>query len=429
MAILLVVACDTTRRSGTTVRPNLPGKPLPGKTTPMDTIRWTPSNCGKPPIGQSSGQPGGNKPAGETYHVSFLLPFLSNQVSGEGIPEKSRLALQFYAGAKIALEQLSAETSLQLMVNVWDTQANDSDFEKLMRNSRLEKSSVFIGPVRASHVSMFADWTKQRKKILISPESPTADLTQGNPGFIQINPSLRSHCETIVRYVRKRHKADAVTLICKKKEADRLVYFQNANAAVGGNTRFNEILIPDESKDFSSVDLKKYLRAGRTSIFILPSWASQDFIMAFMRRLKEVKGSNQVEVYGMPQWRNFDAIEPEYLSQLNVHITAASWLDYGASEIKEFQQKFYDATGSLPDEDAFNGYDVTMFVGRMLAMHGLSFPEQLSSEKANTLRGRFVFSKIFASGGLDQGTNQPDYWENTFVHLLRFNQFQYEPVE
>jgi hypothetical protein len=218
-------------------------------------------------------------------------------------------------------------------------------------------------------------------------------------------------------------------LICKEKEADRLPYFQDANTALGGTTRFNEVIVPDDSKGFDKVDLKKHLRAGRTSIFVLPSWANQDFIMAFMRKLKEIKGSNQVEVYGMPQWRNFEAIEPEYLSQLNVHITAASWQDYGVSEVKVFQQKFYDTTGSLPDEDAFNGYDVTLFVGRMLDKYGLSFPEHLSSEKANTLRGRFVFSKIFASGGLDQGTNQPDYWENTFVHLLRFNQFQYEPVE
>ncbi|MBL7807567.1 MAG: hypothetical protein JNN28_07135 [Saprospiraceae bacterium] len=423
------ISCDPARRAGTPTRPGTPGKPAPGKSTPMDTIRWTPSNSGKPPIGQGGNQPGSNKPNGATYHIAYLLPFLSNQMEGEEVPEKSKLALQFYAGGKLALEQLSAETSIQLVVNVWDTQANDTDFEKVMNNSRLDKSTVFIGPVRASHVSTFASWTKQRGKILVSPETPSADLTQGNPGFVQINPSLRAHCETITQYVRKRNKADAVTLVCKEKEADRMIYFQQANARMGGTTRLNELVIPDDQKGFEQTDLRKYLRAGRTSVFVLPSWASQDYIMAFLRKLKEVKGSHQVEVYGMPQWRHFDAIEPEYLSQLNVHITSAGWQDYTDPDIKAFQQKFYESTGTLPDDDAFNGYDVTLFVGRMLAKYGLSFPEHLGSEKANTLRGRFAFSQIFTNGGVDQGNNQPDYWENTFVHLLRFDQFRYVPVE
>lgn len=423
----ILASCDPSRRSTAPAKPNGANQPS-GKPAPMDTIRWSPANGGKPPIGPATGQPGGNKPSGATYHISFLLPFLSNQMTGEEVPDKSRLALQFYSGAKLALEQLSKEESITLVADVWDTQANDADFEKAMKNSRLDKSSVFIGPVRASHVSMFAEWTKERRKILVSPETPSAELTQDNPGFVQMNPSLRAHCEAITRFVRKRHKADAVTLVCKAKEADRLPYFQNANAATGGTVRFNEIVLPDDAKGIESAELRKYLKAGRTSVFVLPSWASQDFVMAFMRKLKEVKGSNQVEVYGMPQWRTFEAIEPDYLNSLNVHITSAGWLDYTDEEIKTFQQRFYETTGTIPDDDGFNGYDVTLFVGKMLARYGLSFPEKLSGEKAITLRGQFQFSKIYQNGQVDDGKNRPDYWENTFVHLLKFEQYQYVPV-
>ncbi|MCC7465011.1 MAG: hypothetical protein IT261_02015, partial [Saprospiraceae bacterium] len=179
---ILGTSCDPSRRSGTTTRPTQPSKPAPGKSMPMDTIRWTTPAGGKPPIGPSTNKPSGQQPAGATYHIGFLLPFLSNQMSGEEVPDKSRLALQFYAGAKIALEQLSTEENIHLNADVWDTQANDADFEHLMANPRLTKPTVFIGPVRSSHVSMFASWTKSRGKILISPETPSAELTSGNPG-------------------------------------------------------------------------------------------------------------------------------------------------------------------------------------------------------------------------------------------------------
>jgi len=424
---LALIACNPARRTAGPARPNQPSKPVPGKPAPIDTIRWTPNNSGKPPIGTVPDKPA--KPTvGETYHIAFLLPFLSSQMTGGVVPEKSRLAVQFYAGAKIALEQLSSEVQINLVTDAWDTQINDADFQKLLTNPRLEKSSVFIGPIRSNHLETFAEWTKKRRKILISPESPNAYLTTQNPDFLQINPSLRAHCEAITRHVRKASRPDAVTLVCKQKEADRLPYFREANTVMGGSTPFNELLVPDEATNFDKVDLKRYLRAGRTSVFVLPTWASQDFVMAFLRRLKDVKGSNNVEVYGMPQWKNFDAIDPEYFSSLNVHISAASWFDYSVQELKDFQEKFFTATGTIPDEDGFNGYDVTLFTGRMLSRYGLSFPERLDNETITTLRGQFSFSKIFVNGAVDDGRNAPDYWENTFVHILKFEKFGFVPA-
>lgn len=397
----------------------------------MDTVRWTNPANPRPPIKNEPGRPGtqpGPAGSGSTYHVAFLLPFLTAQADGSAVPDKSTLAVQFYAGAKIALDQLSTEERTNFVVDVYDTQASDADFQRVINNSRLEKPAVFIGPVRSSHVQTFAEWGKLRRKIIISPETPTADLTKQNPGFIQVNPSLRSHCEAIVRYIRRTHRPDAVTLLCKVKEADRLAYFHNANNALGGGV-FSELLVPDETSNFTKVDLKRYIRPGRTSVFILPTWASQDFVNAFLRNLKSVKGSNRVEVYGMPQWAGFETIEPEFFMDNNVHITSASYIDYTRQEVRDFQQKFYDATGTIPDNDAFNGYDVTLFTGRMLSRYGLSFPERLQTEVFRGLHGDLQFSNIFAADLLDDGRNLPDYVENTFVHILKFGKLGFTPAE
>jgi len=427
---LLALACTPPKRVGGPVRPNQPGRPTDRKPqSPMDTIRWTPGNP-KPPIKNNPTRPG-EQPTyrpGDTYHLAFLLPFLTNQASGSTVPEKSRLAVQFYAGAKIALEQLSREGNINLVADVYDTQAEDADFQRLMTNSRLEKAQVFIGPVRASHITSFAAWAKVRRKIVVSPESPSTGLTTQNPDFIQINPSLPAHCATITQYIRQQNQPDAVTLVCKEKEADRLAYFQQANLVAGG-TRFAELVVPDATTSFEKFDLRKYLRPGRTAVFVMPSWASQDFVMAFLRNLKAIKGSNRVEVYGMPQWQGFEAIEPEYLTALNVHISAAAYLDYSAPAIKTFQQSFYEATGTLPEEDGFNGYDVTMFTGKMLMQYGLSFPGRLQGQIFRGLRGDLRFAPVYTTTVPDDRTNQYDYLENTFVHILKFDKYGFVPVE
>ncbi len=426
----LMLACTPAKRTGGPVRPNQSGRPSDRRAqSPMDTVRWTPSNP-KPPIKTNPTRPGeqpGRKP-GDTYTLAYLLPFLTEQASGSAVPEKSRLAVQFYAGAKIALEQLSREDHVNLVVNVYDTQADDADFQKLLANPRLEKAQIFIGPIRTSHVTTMAEWAKVRRKIVISPESPASNLTAVNPDFIQTNPSLRAHCAAITAFIRQHHSPDAVTLVCKEKEADRLPYFQQANLAADG-PRFTELIVPDATTSFDKFDLKRYLKYGQTTVFVLPSWSSQDFVMAFLRNLRAVKGSNRVEVYGMPQWQNFEAIEPEYMTALNVHISAASYLNYSAPATKVFQQAFYDATGTLPDDDGFNGYDVTMFTGKMLSRYGLSFAQRLPTEAIRGLRSDFRFSPVYTTTVPDDRSNSYDYLENTFVHILKFDKYGFVPAE
>ncbi len=433
---LYIIACNPARRPQAPVRPGVPTKPKqdkPTKPVPVDTIRWTPNND-KPPIVNEPGKPPTpntgkpNKPAGNgaTYQVAYLLPFLVNQVEGNSVPEKSRLAVQFYAGAKIALEEISKEFNINLVVDVYDTQVNDADFQKLLLDRKLEKAQVFIGPIRSSHVSTFAEWGKIRRKIMISPETPNSELTASNPGFIQTNPSLRAHCEAITRHVKKTSQPDAVTIVCKEKEVDRIRYFQDANTVMG-NGKFNELRISDANNTFSGIDLKKFIKAGRTSVFILPHWANQDFVNSFLRTLKSAKGNNRVEVYGMPQWKGFESIETEFLTALNVKIAAATYIDYNDPKVKAFQQKFYDATGTIPDEDGINGYDVTLFMGRMLAYHSLSFPELLGTNAFNSLHGRFDFTRWYVTGGIDSKSNLYDYLENTHIHILKFGKDGYKP--
>lgn len=432
-ASLLFAFCNPAKKTTSTSGPKPPATTgVKPRYEPMDTVRWTPAPNAKPPIGNPSGVdlPPLTPYAGQTYRLAFLLPFLTDQVDPltQAVPEKSDLALQFYGGVSLALQKLSTEEGLNLSVDVFDTQAGDADFQRLLSNPRIDKAQVVIGPIRSSHVTMMAERIKKTRQIMISPESPNMDLTSRNPDFIQTNPSLRAHCAAITRHVLQYHRPDAVTLVCKQKEADRLPYFQQANAA--GNPRFAELIVPDAAANFDNIDLQRYFRPGRTAVFILPTWASQDFLMAFLRKLRTVRGSNRVEVYGMPQWRNFENIEPEYFAEMNVHVTSASFVDRTAEAARAFRQAFYDAYGTVPGDDAYNGYDVTMFAGKMLKKYGLSFPQRLASEPAyEGLHAQFQFAKVFSTGAVDDRLNEYDYLENTFVHILKFENYKFKPVE
>ncbi len=394
----------------------------PTSPQPIDTIRWKPNPNAAPPI---SNLPEPDKQAASTYRIALLLPFLADQFDGTAVPEKSVPALQFYAGATLALQRLS-EAGLRLEVNVLDTRQSDADFQRLLADPRLQKAQVIIGPVRPTHISLMAERARQARQILISPESPTMGLTRQHPDFIQMMPSLRAHGAAITRHILDRYRPEAVYLVLRQREADRLAFFQPNEGR-----RFGEILTPDEGAYFDKVDLEQCFSPGQTAVFVLPTWSSQDFVMAFFRKLSVVRKGRPVVVYGMPQWRQFENIEPEYFAELNVHISSAAYIDYGDEAVRTFQRAFYEAFGTVPDEEAFNGYDVVWLTGQWLQRWGLSFPQRLAEEASfRGLRSAYRFERVPAEGIApdERLSGFYDYLENTHVHVLRFQNYAFEPA-
>ncbi|MCS7035169.1 MAG: ABC transporter substrate-binding protein [Saprospiraceae bacterium] len=390
----------------------------------MDTIRWRPAPSTQPPIGDEPTRPSSST---SPYRIALLLPFLTDLADPQGItlPERSLPALQFYAGAMLALKRLS-ETNLNLEIEVLDTRLNDADFQRLLDHPRVQKAQVIVGPMRPSHISLMAERAKQNRQIVISPESPTLGLTRQNPDFIQITPSLRAHGAAIAQHILARYRPENVSLILRRREAERSAFFQPTNGR-----RFAEILTPDEGNYFDKIDLEPCFRPGQTTVFILPTWGNQDFVMAFFRKLSTARRGRPVAVYGMPQWRQFENIEPEYFADLNVHISSAAYIDPSNEAVRAFQQTFYDAYGTVPDDDAFNGYDVLMLMGQWLQRFGLSFPQRLPAEPLfNGLRGTYRFARVPAEGPAptERLSAHYDYIENTSVHILRFQNYRFEPA-
>lgn len=434
--ILLITAllgsfCHTAKKSPR--KPDVPVKP--GKKDPpnqggkVDTIRFDPAKNVPPPIkdGDDNGTKEGEGDFSEKqFRIAMMLPFLGKQFDTmpEGLPEKSRLALQFYAGAKLALETLSNEEGMNLIVDVFDTNISDSDFERLLNQSKTEKADVYIGPIRSSHVEILAKKAKPFKKIIVSPESPNPNLTSGNPYFLQLTPSLKNHCKAISNFIKSHYPDAEPVVVCKQKESERVGFFKFKSGAP------KSLLMPDNTANFDKTDLKSYIKPGKTTVFIMPSWSSQDFVAAFLRKLKTDKGKEKVIVMGMPQWIGFENIEPDFFSALQVHISSDSYINRKDEAFRAFQQKFYDLYGTIPDEDGIKGYDCMLYVGNMLKKYSLDFPQKVwSAAPFIGFHGQYSMAKIAADSpeGNDR-FDKYDYLENSFVHILKFENFGFVPA-
>ncbi|MEO0340164.1 MAG: ABC transporter substrate-binding protein [Bacteroidota bacterium] len=152
------------------------------------------------------------------YNVSVLLPFMANRTNAEAdkiTDSRSNYALQFYSGMKLALEKLEG-TDLGLNINVIDTESNPEKMSRLLQSRQdLRQSNIIIGPYRRDNIKLVAEFAKQEGKLMISPYSASTNLTEGNPNFIQVSPSLFTHCENLLQHARNEFEPEEILLMSR----------------------------------------------------------------------------------------------------------------------------------------------------------------------------------------------------------------------
>ena len=410
-------------------------------TEEVDTVKWTEVTEEEyPPIvtgnvgGNTGDSTGDGTVSGEklsTYNVAVMLPFLTDKLATtSGIDDRSRLALDFYSGAKLAFEQLSRE-GVRLNVSVMDTKASESVVRGLLNRSEVYNANLIIGPVRTSNLKVVADFAKDNRKVLISPNNPSTSVTRNNPYYVQMNPSLKSHCEAITKHVKSRYETSQVVLVCRNKNAEvnRLKYFQNANKEIAGddNTpRFRELIVVDQSADYNEMDVTPYILGGdSTTVFIVPSWSNESFIYSFLRKVNIAKQDQNVVVYGMPQWMKYQRISYDYYERLNLHVSSVSYIDGQNTAVQQFRQEFYSRYGAAPDDNAFVGYDVTRYIGKMISEYGTDFQTRLDVRPEQLLYNQFTFSPNAAEGSTGEEP-KVNWYENNHVNILKFEDFYFQ---
>ncbi len=414
-------------------------------TQKIDTVKWTVTDPVKdPPITTSGGVYGQNgngntNPQGngqsefrDAYNVAIMLPFLANrfdQITGKADP-KSELALNFYYGAKMAFDVLSKE-GVNLNISTFDTKASDGEVSSLLNRPELTGADIIMGPVRKSSLEKTANFAKQNGITLVSPFSPSAAITKNNPYYLQVMPSLESHCYAITKHVLARHSSSKVVLVARNKaaEVNRLKYFQDANYTIGGrgSRSFGEFVVTDNSADFSEMDVTSHIIEGDTTIFIVPSWSNESFVYSFLRQLKVAKGKNPVIVYGMPQWMKYKRVSYDYYEELNLHVSSAFYVDATTGAARDFRRNFYNRYGMVPSEEAYAGYDVMLLLGRSAKKYGTMFQKKLDRENRKSLVTRFQFEPVVTKAGIaEEDYTKIDRYENKYVNILRFKDYYFQ---
>ncbi len=354
-----------------------------------------------------------NKP--DHFNIALLLPFnvmqsLEFDTSGEThydyTPETS-LAIQYYHGALLALDSLK-KTGIKLNVFTLDGGTDSNTLRKIFKSGIIDSMNLVIGPVYNSSLRVAAKLAKQEHVVLMSPFSASENITSQNPYYISANPTLSRHCYEMLSFLDANYSSKKIFLIYNKTGDDTITVRLIKNTAK--NFKDLHLLFYTDTTYYSKFSIID------TNLIIVPSM-DEDYTGIVTRQLYGYSDSVPLVVFGMPTWDDFETMRLDYLTAIHCMITAATWCDKNSTAYKKFEQDFIATYHSRPLERSVTGYDQMMMAVKLLNTDSGDIEKNVLNLSYHGLSEDFNFIP-YHNNPLQTG--EPDFIENSDVHVLQF---------
>ena len=390
---------------------------VPRDAVKVDTVRWTDDPA--VPVISDKDVKDDHPEKKFKFDISLLVPFNANLYNyfGSQVDPKLERFLQYYAGMKIAAAEFD-DLGYPITVHAYDTRTSVTELNSILKEFSVKSSDIIVGPYEKENVEAVASFGLQNEKIVVSPWLPAFSIENENPFFIQVVPGLSTHAEAIMSYIGDELRGKKVYLVARNNPAEinRLQLFKK-NIAV----KTEDLIIDDKSVELQKTNLSTLLDDNGT-IFILPFYSRSDetFVNSFMRKLHADKETKEVIVFGLPQWTGFNNLNPNYMESLSVHISSSTYVDVSHPSYQDFRERFYEQFHTLPDQQAFIGYDLLKWLGRTLTNDG---PTGLTGKPSTVnfgLASGFDIKPVYKAGLKVSEMKTPLYYENARVRILKY---------
>jgi hypothetical protein len=318
--------------------------------------------------------------------------------------------LEFYEGAKLALDSLGKENA-NLEVFIYDTRSSRESLEKQLE--KINDVELIIAYCSPNELRPFGEFGQREKIPVINVNVANDGGVAANPFFVILNSTLKTQCEGIYRYIQKYYATKSLVIFRKKGALeDRLrSYFDDfSKSTVSVPLKLKYVDLPDS---FTTNQLKAHLDDSRETICIAGS-LDEYFGKRLTQYLAVLKKDFAVTVMGMPTW---DAIKdfnrPEYKGIEILYSTPfynARTDKVSAGVINYFSNAMY----ARPSDMVFRGYEVTWKYSKLLLQYKSDLASNLGNKQYN------VFNDFDIQPIINKSNMTLDYFENKRLYFLKW---------
>jgi len=330
----------------------------------------------------------------------------------KNFPKFINPGLEFYEGVQFAIDSLTKE-KVPLEIFVYDTRS-------VQRNllEQINEIDTAVGLIIA-HANAQENWVlageaNLRKIPYINVNLPNDGGIVNNPYFVMLNPSLRTHVESVYRYLQKYFALNTVTVLRKKGQMEDLIKtyiddYSKSTASVPLKLKYVDL-----ADSFTVRQLLPMLDSNRQNTFVAAS-LDDNFNRRLINQLALAGRSYKISIIGMPTLDNFDRefSKPEFKGPEIIygHPFYNAKTDKISTEINNhFNTKMY----ARPSDMVFRGYEVMWKYSKLLALYKTDLSSNLNN-KSNK-----VFTDFDIQPVLNKQTMTMEYFENKKLYFIKW---------
>lgn len=352
--------------------------------------------------------------------IALFLPFMKQNyyegMNADSLPEKSKMALEFYQGFLLGIEQLKQQ-GINLNVQVFDTENNPNKTNRILADSTaMQNIDLIVGPIHNSELKETAAYAKKQKIYNVSPLSPATQNTKENPYYIIANPPIETHISAIYDYINRNYSNKRIISISGNKPSET-----NLAALLGksnSSSSFESSSTPVHPLAYNTgitpiSDIEAQMNAEEKNIFIVTNFSDEALIIDLANKLNTLRNRYQIALFGMPNWIELPNLPLDILANIDFHYTTP-YFEMPSIENEQFKQSFYGKYRCYPTEYASKGYDIIKYFGTMQNLYGRQIGNALQDKQ-----GLFTNFK-FRTVTLPNNKAAISHIENKYINIIRF---------
>jgi hypothetical protein len=321
--------------------------------------------------------------------------------------------LEFYQGAQLAIDSLS-KVNAQLEIFIYDTRSATESLEQQLARPELADVELLIAHCTGNEIRPFADFAASKSVPFINTTVPADAGITGNPFFVILNPTLKTQCEGIYKYLQKYYAIEPIVVFRRKGSSDDMVknlFDDYAKATLSVPLKMKYVTLTDS---FNVSQLLPHLDSNRRTLCMAGS-LDVNFGRRLAMQLASIGKTYPITVMGMPTWEaiNSQFTRPEYKGIDIIYSTP--FFNSKSSQVSAAITNYYNnEMYARPSDMVFRGYEVTWKFAKLLMQYGKDISSNLTNKQNQ------VFTEYDIQPVINRNTMNLEYFENKKLYFLKW---------
>ena len=295
-------------------------------------------------------------PARKSFEIALFLPLnLDSTASYNRFV--SSAALDYYMGAKLALDSLS-RMGLIAHVHVYDYEAATQNVNTILEKPELKDMDILFAPLQQREAEIVSAFARRNELAIAFPVYMKESELLGNPNAVCLSPSTANLMELLALSVHRQFVNQTIVLIKGENEQDMKndALFLEAFHHVPSSVSKAKII------EATWKNYRQYEVMNEDIMYVCLS-SDKAKVLTLLEKYKE---NPHVKLYGLKEWVEWKEVSGTIANKYTFTYASPSYFSYHSPTVQTFHKKYRRTYSADLTKMSCLGFDATLMVCRQL---------------------------------------------------------------